>query len=209
MIGPAALLWSFVLLFAAPFWASKTPQQWSDQELQELLTDSPWAQLVPGPGLAAPGPPVQVYVATAGPMQQAEQELKRRAEARRNPGTEPPPEDPLAGEYRAWLQANSATQIVLAVQVERPDALSDEAEVRTMEKESVMRVGHRKIKMSGHFPPYAGDPYLRLAFPRPTDLDPAKVKKISFDLYLPGVTEPYRSAEFKLKDMVVAGKLEL
>jgi hypothetical protein len=34
-------------------------------------------------------------------------------------------------------------------------------------------------------------------------------KTLYFDLYLPGVPSPYRTAEFTLKDMVVAGKLEL
>jgi hypothetical protein len=34
-------------------------------------------------------------------------------------------------------------------------------------------------------------------------------KQIQFDLYLPGVTGPFRFAEFKLAPMVIAGKLEL
>jgi hypothetical protein len=32
---------------------------------------------------------------------------------------------------------------------------------------------------------------------------------VTFDLYLPGVSAPFRSAEFKLKDMLAGGKLEL
>ncbi len=75
-----------------------------------------------------------------------------------------------------------------------------------MEEDSVMHVGRKKIKMTGHFPPTATDPYLRLAFPRqvsPTD------KSVSFELYLPGVPNPFREAEFKVKDMVVNGKLEM
>ena len=51
-----------------------------------------------------------------------------------------------------------------------------------------------------------GMPYLRLAFPRQVELND---KKLYFDLYIPGVPSPFRSAEFTLKDMVVAGKLEL
>jgi hypothetical protein len=34
-------------------------------------------------------------------------------------------------------------------------------------------------------------------------------KSLMFDLYVPGVPAPYRNAEFKLKDMVSNGKLEL
>jgi hypothetical protein len=34
-------------------------------------------------------------------------------------------------------------------------------------------------------------------------------KSVIFELYLPGVPIPYRSAEFKLRDMVMNGKLEI
>jgi hypothetical protein len=60
--------------------------------------------------------------------------------------------------------------------------------------------------LTGSFPPSESDPFLRLAFPRQVELSD---KTLTFDLYLPGVPAPFRSAEFSLKDMVVAGKLEL
>lgn len=31
---------------AADFWRSKTPEEWSEQEVEQLLTDSPWARAV-------------------------------------------------------------------------------------------------------------------------------------------------------------------
>ena len=145
---------------------------------------------------------MQVYLATAKPIQLAEAELERRVAARRKPGT------PVAAnsEYKMWLEDNRATQIVLAVRIQNNKGFLDEAEVQRMEKETTMRAGKKKIKMTGSFPPSESDPFLRLAFPRQVDLSD---KNLVFELYLPGVPEPYRNAEFKLKDMVSNGKLEL
>ena len=198
----------FLALQAGPFWQSKAPGQWSDDELQRLLTDSPWAQMAVASGQGVDAPPVQVYLATAGPIEQAERERDLRARTRRPPGAlrQGVQEQDQADEYRAWLEENYRTQIVLAVRVGLSNAFSDAKETRRMEQESVMRVGRKQIKVTGHFPPSAGDPYLRLAFPRQvagTD------KSVSFELYLPGVAMPFRLVEFKVKDMLVKGRLEI
>ena len=50
------------------------------------------------------------------------------------------------------------------------------------------------------------DPYLRLVFPR--QIGP-KDKTIEFDLYLPGVPDSYRIAEYVIKEMMYRGKLEI
>jgi len=198
-------LW--LLLFAAPFWEAKPPQQWDDRELQQLLTDSPWAQQAEGVGKLSAGSPVLVFFASAGPMQQAERERERRASLRRTAkGGEPAEPDPFTEEYRLWLEDNRATQIVVAVRIPNTDAFSDEREVHRMEQDSTLQVGRKKIKMSGHFPPSANDPYLRMAFPRQVQLSD---KSIVLDLYLPGISIPYRQVQFALKDMVAQGKLEL
>jgi hypothetical protein len=194
----AAFLW----LMAAPFWESQPPAQWTDAEIQEFLSDSPWAQMAPGPGAAVP---VNVRLATAAPIQEADKEQARRIALRRKPGP-PSAEDPGATEYRLWLEDNRATQIVVAIRMATNQGLLDDREVRRMEDESVLRVGKKKLKMTGHFPPSASDPYLRLAFPREVQLSD---KTLAFDLYLPGVSAPFRTVEFKLKDMQVRGKLEL
>jgi hypothetical protein len=194
-----ALLLS-LFLFADPYWVSKPPPQWSDAELLALLTNSPWAQPVDGPGTGAPT--IEVYLATAGPIQLAEKERDRRIAVRRKPGT-PIPENT---EYGLWMEDNRATQIVLAVRIPNTKGFLDEREVRRMEDESTMRAGKKKIKLTGTFPPSESDPYLRLAFPRQVELSD---KSVIFELYLPGVPAPYRNAEFKLKDMLVSGKLEL
>ena len=57
-------------------WETTAPKDWTDEQVQLLLNDSPWAQL------ADPKPEVQIYLATARPVQQAEAELARRARSR-------------------------------------------------------------------------------------------------------------------------------
>ena len=189
------------LLFwlAAPFWETAAPADWSDSQLKGLLTDSPWAQLVGATGSSS-ARAIQVLVATAGPIEQGELEWDRRFTKKK---AEP---DLMKEEYRVWLQDNRATHIVLAISAAKNDQLSDESEIRRMEEQSVMIVGRKKYKMTGHFPPSAGDPYLRIAFPREVT---AADKSVNFELYVPGVGIPFRSVEFRVKDMTVKGKLEI
>jgi hypothetical protein len=201
-----AFLLSWFALYAAPFWQTKPPAQWDDRELLEMLTDSPWAQMAQGPGKVSPAAPVLIFFATAAPMKIAERERDRRAQLKLPLAKRSSEPDPLVEEYRAWLEENRAGQIVVAVLIPNTAAFSDQREVRKMEDESTLQVGRRKLKMTGHFPPSAGDPYLRLAFPRQVALSD---KSIVLDLYLPGIPSPYRQAQFTVKDMVVDGKLEL
>jgi len=193
-------LLAFLLLFAGQFWESKPPADWSENELKTLLTDSPWAQMVQAPGNPGHASAVQVMLASADPIARAEAEWDRRYSKKKS---EP---DTMAEEYRAWLSENRATQIVVAISAGKPDAYSDEREMRTMEEQSVMTVGRKKYKMTGYFPPSHGDPYLRLAFPREVKQSD---KNVVFELYVPGVGIGYRSAEFAVKDMLVNGKLEM
>src|SRR6185437_13885318 len=101
---------ALVFLSVAPFWQTKAPADWTLDELKQLLTDSPWAQMVSAPG-SADAPPIQVYFATAGPIEQAEHQwdLKRPDKEKARP-QESTPDD-----YRAWLNENRASEIVLAV----------------------------------------------------------------------------------------------
>jgi hypothetical protein len=59
--------------------------------------------------------------------------------------------------------------------------------------------------MTGHFPPTASDPVLRLVFPRV--LPPSG--RIQFELYLPLASEPYRGVEFRLNELSYRGAPEL
>lgn len=109
-------------------------------------------------------------------------------------------------EFRDWLDDNRATQIVLAISAGKTNAYDDEREIQEMEKESVMIVGRKRYKMTGHFPPTNDTPYLRIAFPREVT---EKDKSVTFELYVPGTGAPFRAVEFTVKDMIVKGKLEI
>jgi len=181
------LLCAFLALLAAPFWETKPPADWTESQLQQLLHDSPWAEM------ADPAPAVQVYLATAQPMRQAEAELAHRRGK------------PLNDDYTDYLAHDGANKLIVAISYKNLTALADAEEAQRMVEESIMRVGRQKYKMEGHFPPEPSDPYLRLVFPRAaTERD----KTIAFELYLPGYG-PYHEAEFKVRDLIFKGKLEM
>ena len=180
-------------LAVLPFWETKPPAQWTAAEVQELLANSPWAQSA----VDALGAGIGVYLASARPMWEAELEVIRR---------QPPIEDPGAQEYRDSLRENQGKQIVLAVALPDRKVLEDPVEVRRMEAECFLKVGRKKYQMTGHFPPGATDPYLRLVFPRAVT---AGDKSLVFELYVPGAPSPYRRAEFRIKDLVYRGAVEM
>jgi hypothetical protein len=195
---------AILLTLAASFWETKAPADWSDDELVRMFTDSPWGQMVEVNGAKdAKGAAVQMYLASAGPMQEAEKERQRRYVRK---GNAPAAETPMETEYRLWLEDNLASQIVLAIRINRSKDFDDGKQTKRMEEESFMRVGRKRIKMTGSFPPTEHDIYLRLAFPRQVQ---ESDNRVTFELYVPGVSPPYRTVEFKLKDMMVKGKLEL
>ncbi|MFN7993153.1 MAG: hypothetical protein U0Q18_06115 [Bryobacteraceae bacterium] len=72
------VLCALLALLAAPFWETKPPKDWSEEELSMLMHDSPWAQM------AEPAPAVAIYLATARPLRDAEAELGRRRGKQRN-----------------------------------------------------------------------------------------------------------------------------
>jgi hypothetical protein len=196
-------LLAMLLMLSASFWETKAPADWTDNELIQLFTDSPWAQMGQAAVKDSHGSPVQIYLATAGPMRLGEKEKERRYLRK---GNRPSVESPMDTEYRLWLEDNMATQIVVAVRIPRTKDFDDAAQTKRMEDDSVMRVGRKKYKMTGNFPPTEHDTYLRIAFPREVQ---ASDKTVTFELYVPGATPPYRTVEFKVKDMMVNGKLEM
>ena len=178
-------------LLGAPFWEVKPSQTWNDAELQELFNDSPWGEVV------NPDPGIQIYLATARPMQEAEVVMARRNKTTLQEA------DP---DYAEFLEKDSGKHIVIAIPYPNPKALADTAESKRMEEESTMRVGRKRYKATGHFPPIPSDPVLRLVFPREVG---EGVKNLVFELYLPGIPTPYRIAEFRIKDLVYKGKPEM
>jgi len=174
---------AILCMLAASFWETKAPADWSDDELVRLFTNSPWAQMVEATAVKdSHSGPVQIYLASAGPMQDAEKERKRRYVRK---GNAPVVETPLETEYRLWLEDNRATQIVLAIRINRGKDFDDAAQTKRMEEECFMQVGRKKFKMTGNFPPTEHDTYLRLAFPREVR---ESDNRVTFELYLPGVS---------------------
>lgn len=201
------------LLFADPFWQTKPAKDWTDAELSQFLADSPWAQMIAQPAKpqagknSGEGALVQVYLATAGPVVKALAERDRRLELRRPGITKALADDPLSEERALWLADHQAEYIIIAARVGNNDAFSIDKETSRMERDSVMEVGRLQVKVSATFPPTQTDPHLYLAFRREpvAGLD----KDLNFALYLPGVPAPYRTVTFKIKDMMVDGRLEL
>jgi hypothetical protein len=180
-------------LLAAPFWETKPPREWTEQELRLLTEDSPWAQ-VAEPAREGVAPGVQLYLATATPLREAEAEIARRRKI--SP-------DLLREEYEAFLREEGTKSIVLAVYAPDLASFAEGDAVRHIQNESALKIGRKRLKMTGHFPPTASDPYLRIVFPRPETAD---AKALSFEIYVPGIPSPYRQAEFRLKDLVYKGK---
>jgi hypothetical protein len=209
------MLWLILaaLLFADPFWQAKPAKDWTDAELSQLLADSPWAQMIAQPAKPqagknlSEGQLVQVYLATAEPVVKAVAERERRLELRRPGSTKALAEDPLAEERAAWFADHRAAYIIVAARVGNSDAFSIEKETSRMERESVLEAGRIQVKVSATFPPTQTDPHLYLAFLR--EPVAASGRDVSFRLYLPGVPAPYRTVTFKIKDMMLDGKLEL
>lgn len=181
------LVCAFLAFLAAPFWETTAPADWTEVQIEKLLHDSPWAEM------AEPAPAVQVYLATARPVREAEAELARRRGK------------PLNEEYVDYLKEHGENQVIVAISYKNWNALADEEEARRMEDESVMRIGRQRYKMEGHFPPEPSDPFLRIVYPR---VAVERAKSINFELYLPGYG-PFHEAEFRLRDMLYKGKPEM
>lgn len=192
--------WIALLLAVAQFWESKPAADWTHAELARFLSDSPWAQTAAYDSRIGGATTVRILLATARPVQDAEQQRRLRRAKR--------PEAPLGidQDYREFLAANASTSIVVAVSGATLEGMSNGDETRLMEKESVMKVGRKKFKMTGHFPPSSSDPYLRLIFPR---VAVESEKEVVFEVYVPGAVPPYREAAFKVRELYWKGKLEM
>jgi hypothetical protein len=189
-----------ILLAGAAFWESKAPAEWSDGELEEMFTGSPWAKNLPPPVPTGGVPSLQVHLATAKPMRDAEEEARRRGRLRK------PANEAADDEFREFLRENEGSYVVLAVALPGGIGALDPAEIRRMEEGCYLKVGKKRHKITGHFPPTASDPFLRLVFPR---VVPPSEGAIVFELYLPAVPSPYRTVEFFTRNLLYRGKPEL
>ena len=146
-------LLAILLMFAASFWETKAPADWTDDELVRMFTESPWGQMVAATAVKDTlGTPVQIYLASAGPMHGGGEGRRRRYVRK---GNAPAEESPMEAEYRIWLEDNHATQIVVAARINRSKDFDDATQTKRMENDSFMQVGRKKFKMTGNFPPHA------------------------------------------------------
>jgi hypothetical protein len=190
----------FFLLLAAPFWEELPVRQWSDAQLIQMLSDSPWGVTTTFQN----DYPAYLYLATAKPAREAEAEMLRRYTLKNGPLTLPPV-SAARQEYEDFLTENQGKVIVIALRNPMLPALSSAEETRHMVDDSILKAGKKKYKMSGHFPPTDYDITLRLVFPKPVEA----VKDLNFELYLPGFAGSYRQALFPVKSLVYKGKTEM
>ena len=190
-------------LAAAPFWESKPPAEWSEVELSWMLHASPWVQAATCENKIGGIAPVEVYLASAQPMREAEEQLRLR---HRKKGASTTAQEELDQEYLGFMADNPGKYMVLAVRFPNRNALADAVEAKRMEEESLLKVRRKKYKIVGHFPPTSSDPYLRLIYPRVVETTD---KEFTFELYLPAAAAPYREALFKVKDLVYKGAPEM
>lgn len=184
----------FVMLaLADSFWESKPADTWTVAEVQSIFEASPWSRT-----LRVRGDPMQVHLAAATPMRDAE---KRQKAFQKRIGAA----DASFAEYLAMLDEGS--YIVLAVRIKDREMFSDGPLVSRMQKDTQMRIGKKTYPLLTHFPPSSSDFYLRLVFAKPQALQ-ANDKSMYFYFVVPGATDPYRQVEFLFKDLSYRGKLE-
>lgn len=181
-------------LMAQPFWEQRPPEQWSLDEIAQMRSNSPWAQPI---GQVAP---VTAFLATAAPIEQAEEELRLRLKKNPHPLPEPDPD------YTDYLRDHRGDALVLGIAYPPMDTFGKPGEDKLMEQQTAMVVGHKEYRILGYFPPTPSDPVLRLVFPRAVK---ATDKDVQFRLYLPGLSFPERDAGFAVKDLMYQGKLAM
>jgi len=190
-MGIMRLFLAVLFFLGPPFWETKPPERWSDREIDTVLHDSPWVESV------GPEPTVRVYLATAAPIEDAEEEARLRP---KSPLPEPDPD------YLDYLRENRSKLFVLAIPEVSLAGLQKPGEERAMEEQTQMVIGRKSYKIIGHFPPTEADPVLRLVFPREAE---ATDKSVVFRLYLPGLLFPNREIEFRVKNLMYHGKLAM
>lgn len=194
---------TMALLTVTPYWELTDVKQWSEEQLIDFFGNSPWSQ--PAEGVTGRGgnDGVLTFLATAKPVQLAEQEQRRRR-IKKIAGVDAV-QDPSWEEFQEFLERDAAKYIVLAVAIPT-EATRDGSEMSLMENQSILKIGKQKIKMSGYFPPSPTDPFTRLIFPR-SGTDTAK--ELVFELFLPGTGAPYRQVFYQRKAMTYRGRLEM
>ena len=192
-----------MLLTVTPYWESTDVKQWSEEQMIDFFGNSPWSQPAEGAGDRGRNDGVLTFLATAKPVQLAEQERRRR-HSKKIDGFEIG-QDPSWVEFQEFLERDAEKYIVLAVAIPA-EVMQQASEMSLMESQSILKIGRQKIKMSGYFPASSTDPYTRLIFPR-SGSDTSK--ELVFELFLPGTGAPYRQVFYQRKMMSYRGRLEM
>lgn len=171
------------------FWETRPPEEWTRAEVDRLLSDSPWAQ----------SSDTRVYIASAEPVRRAE--LLWRDWSRRDAG----PEARFVAEddYEDFLKQHPGEHIIIGVVIPNWMVTPNPREVAEMEKQSRIKLDKRKYSMLAFFPPTPADPVLRMVFPKKFTGDE---KKLTLELYLPGIQLPFRNFEFPISSLTWKGK---
>ena len=183
------LLLAALQLATAPFWEGRPPEQWSQAEVNRLLSDSPWAHTNG----------VRVYLASAEPARQAELMWKKWRNGQL--GVEGKFEDDE--DYEEFLRQHPGEYIVVGVAGLDPTITPNPREVAHMQKQSRIKLDKRKYAMIAYFPPTPADPILRMVFPKKLLGDE---KTLILELYVAGVHMPFRNFEFPIKSLVWKGR---
>lgn len=182
---------ALLFFLGPPFWEIKPPEKWTDREIETVMNASPWVESV------GPDPAVQVYLATAMPLELADSELRARSKR---------PMPMLDPDYLDYIRENREQAFVLAISYVKLGPVGRAEENHRMEQDSEMTIGKKGYKILGYFPPTTADPVLRLIFPRAVK---AGDKEVTFKLYVPGAAFPEREVTFRVKDLVFHGKIEM
>lgn len=222
-------------LLAADFWLEKPYTEWSEKEANKLISDSPWTQTqifqapeygelssttasgagprtrnmggAPGGSRGIQGPPTRQYLMrfqSARPVRMAVARLQM-----------------LGGSWdeqqaQAYIDADQGSgNIVLAISVPRRQDRSelDLATTRDLQESTflTLKKSKKKIGLERYIPPVeAGNIWGYFLFPRQEngqELVTLKEGEVQFECRLSKDTRLKR--QFKLKKMVVGGKLEI
>ncbi len=221
-------------LLAADFWVEKPFTEWSQKEANRLISDSPWALTqifeapeygvlgntrsgdagprtrnmggTPGGSRGVQGPPTRQYLLrfqSARPIRMAVARLQM-----------------LGGGWdeqqaQAYIEADQASNIILAISVPRRQDRSelDLATTRDLQETTflILKKSKKRIPLERYIPPVeSGDIWGYFLFPRQEngqDLVTLKESEVRFESRLNKNTRLKR--KFRLKKMVVGGKLEI
>lgn len=212
LVGPAGV-------FAAEFWDAKPFAQWSDKEIQRILTDSPWSHQVSVVMPRSPRESGDINPAGRGgggddsgrggfptPLPQLKLDVQwrsaqtmRQATALRQFGTV----DKIPTDVRETLERDDSVYVVIVTGLPMTFSTSAaDAKSATFLK----RGGHPPIAVSDGGPQKSGTGFaLVFAFPR-TDEITLQDGEVEFVTKL-GSLEI--KSKFRLKEMVTAGHLQL